>query len=73
MLGEAFRNQLFVPRFEDVQGQRRGGEQDDIEREQGDEGVQGSPVMRGGCGLIGAIVDCTPALDFIALLRRLTS
>jgi hypothetical protein len=66
MLGEAFRNHVFVAWLEDVQGQGSGGEQNDIEWEQGDEGVQGAPVMREGCGMIGAILDCTAALDFIA-------
>jgi hypothetical protein len=40
MLGETFGDHFFVARLEDVQGQGSAGEQDDIEREQGDKGVQ---------------------------------
>jgi hypothetical protein len=40
VLGETLADHLFVTRFEDVQGQRGAGKQDDIEREQGDQSVQ---------------------------------
>jgi len=40
VLGETLANHFFVARFEDVQGQRSTWKQDDIEREQGNEGVQ---------------------------------
>jgi hypothetical protein len=35
MLGEAFGDHFLIARFENVQGQRSAGEQDDFEREQG--------------------------------------
>jgi len=41
ILSQAFANHFFVAWFEDVQGQGSAGEQDDIEREQRDEGVHG--------------------------------
>jgi hypothetical protein len=45
MLGEALSDHFFIAELEDVQGQGDAGEQDDIEREQGEKGFQeGSPL-----------------------------
>jgi len=49
LLGEAFADHFFVTWFEDVQGQRNAGKQDDVEGKEWQEGVQS--VSRAGAAI----------------------
>ena len=61
MLGQTLADHFLVAWFEDVQGQRSAGEQDDIEREQRDEGVQGVSGGERGLSAKGALSRLYPS------------
>ena len=66
--GEAFPNHFFIARFENVQRQGSAGEQDDIEREQGNQGrhraISGSGVALFDCTLQALTLLLTMTVDF---------